>query len=335
MKMKKFINNPDNLTSELLEGMVAAYPNKIKLEEGKLVVRARPKPEGKVAVLTLGGSGHEPALSGFVGLGMLDCSVVGDIFAAPNAVSLLNGLRKFKRDAGILLIVLNHAGDVMSANMAMKMAEREGIKVKSVLVADDISAGVETPAADRRGLAGCIPLIKVAGAAAEEGKSLDEVLEIAQKFNSRIATLAVAMRGCTHPQNGLPITELGEDEMEIGMGQHGEGGGGRCKVLSADETAKIMFGDVSKALKLKTGEKIFVMANGVGATTPMELAIVFRAVKKLAEEIGVCVVGGIVDEILTVQEMAGFQHVACVVDEVSERYLYAKSDAPYWTCLGE
>ena len=172
-------------------------------------------------------------------------------------------------------------------------------------------------------------------AAAEEGKSLDEVLEIAQKFNSRIATLAVAMRGCTHPQNGLPITELGEDEMEIGMGQHGEGGGGRCKVLSADETAKIMFGDVSKALKLKTGEKIFVMANGVGATTPMELAIVFRAVKKLAEEIGVCVVGGIVDEILTVQEMAGFQLVACVVDEVSERYLYAKSDAPYWTCLGE
>ena len=190
MKMKKFINAPENLTPELLEGLAAAYPNKIKLEEGKIVVRATPKAEDKVAIITLGGAGHEPALSGFV-----------DIFAAPNAVSLLAGLRKFKRDAGILLVVLNHAGDVMSANMAMKMAEREGIKVKSILVAEDISAGINAPINDRRGLAGCIPLFKVAGAAAEEGKSLDEVYAVAEKFNKRIATLAVAMTGCTHPQS--------------------------------------------------------------------------------------------------------------------------------------
>ncbi|MBQ6534116.1 MAG: dihydroxyacetone kinase subunit DhaK [Opitutales bacterium] len=335
MKMKKFINAPENLAQELLEGLVAAYPKKVKLEEGKIVVRATPKPEDKVAVVTLGGAGHEPALSGFVGYGMLDASVVGDIFAAPNAVALLAGLRKFKRDAGILLVVLNHAGDVMSANMAMKMAEREGIKVKSVLVADDISAGVDTPTADRRGLAGCIPLFKVAGAAAEEGKSLDEVLAVAEKFNARIATLAVAMTGCTHPQTGQPITELGDDEMEIGMGQHGEGGGGRSKILTADETAKIMFGDLSKAVSLKAGEKIFLAMNGVGATTPMELAIVFRAVKKLAQESGVEVVGGIIDEMLTVQEMAGFQMIVCVLDEQSEKYLAAKSNAPYWTEIGE
>ena len=334
MKMKKFINAPENLTQELLEGLAAAYPNKIRLEEGKIVARAKPKSQDKVAVITLGGSGHEPALSGFVGYGLLDASVVGDIFAAPNAVAVLAALRKFKRDAGILLVILNHAGDVMSANMALKMAAREGIKVKSVLVAEDISAGIDTPKADRRGLAGCIPLFKVAGAAAEEGKSLDEVAAIAEKFNERIATLAVAMSGCTHPQNGLPITELADDEMEIGMGQHGEGGGGRSKILTADETAKIMFGDLAKAVSLKAGDRIFAVVNGTGATTPMELAIIFRAVTKLAEEIGVSVMGGIVDEILTVQEMAGFQLIVCAVDEVSEKCLNAKSDSPYWTCIG-
>ena len=334
MKMKKFINKPEDLTQELLEGMAAAYSDKIKLEDGKIVVRAQPKSADKVAVITLGGAGHDPALSGFVGEGMLDASVVGDIFASPNAISLLNGLKMFKRDAGILLVVLNHAGDVMSSNMAMKMAEREGIKVKSILVCDDISAGLDAPLKDRRGLAGCIPLIKVAGAAAEAGKSLDEVFEIADKFNKRIATLAVAMTGCTHPQNGATISELAEDEMEIGMGQHGEGGGGRSKILSADDTAKIMFESLSKAVDLKSGDSAFLMLNGSGATTPMELAIVYRAAVKLAENIGAKIEFGIVDEILTVQEMAGFQMVLCVLDDDSRKYLKARSNAPYWTCLG-
>lgn len=335
MVMKKFINAPENLTQELLEGMCKAYNDKIKLEDGKIVARAKPKSEDKVAIITLGGAGHEPALSGFVGEGMLDASVVGDIFAAPNAVAVLTAMRKFKREAGILLVVLNHAGDVMSSNMAMKMAEREGIKFKSILVAEDISAGLDAPKADRRGLAGCIPLIKVAGAAAEEGKNLDEVFAIAEKFNKRIATLAVAMTGCTHPQNGSPISELADDEMEIGMGQHGEGGGGRSKILSADETAKIMFENLAKAIDLKRGERIFTIINGTGASTPMELLIVYRAVAKLAEEMGVILVNGIVDEILTVQEMAGFQMIVCALDYESEKYIKAKSNAPYWVSLGE
>ena len=283
----KFINDPEQITPELLEGYVLAYPDQVKLGGENIVVRANPKSEDKVAIVTLGGSGHEPALSGFVGEGMLDCSVVGDIFAAPGAQRLFQALQLMKREAGILLVVLNHSGDVMSANMACQLAERVGIKVKQVLTHDDISAGIGADINDRRGLAGCVPLYKILGAAAEEGKTLDELVEIAERYNNKVATLAVAMRSCTHPQNGGTITDLPQGIMEIGMGQHGEGGGGRCKVLSADETAKIMFGDVSKALKLKTGEKIFVMANGVGATTPMELAIVFRAVKKLAEEIGV------------------------------------------------
>ncbi len=335
MVMKKFINAPENLTQELLEGMCSAYNDKIKLEDGKIVVRANPKSEDKVAIITLGGAGHEPALSGFVGEGMLDASVVGDIFAAPNAVAVLAAMRKFKRDAGILLVVLNHAGDVMSSNMAMKMAEREGIKFKSILVAEDISAGLDAAKEDRRGLAGCIPLIKVAGAAAEQGKNLDEVLEVAEKFNSRIATLAVAMTGCTHPQNGSPISELADDEMEIGMGQHGEGGGGRGKILSADETAKIMFSNLAKAIDLKSGDRIFTIINGTGASTPMELLIVYKAVAKLAKEMGVTPVNAIVDEILTVQEMAGFQMILCALDDETEKLIKAKSNAPYWVSLGE
>ena len=230
MKMKKFLNSPENITDEVLEGLAGAYPDKIKIENGRIVVRANPKSKDKVAVITMGGSGHEPALSGFVGEGMLDASVAGDIFAAPNAVSVLAALKMFKDYAGILLVVLNHAGDVMSANMALKMAAREKINVKSILVADDISAGLDAPKSERRGLAGCIPLIKVAGAAAESGMGLDEVLAVAEKFNGRIATLAVAMSGCTHPQTGQPITELGDDEMEIGMGQHGEGGEAQAEI---------------------------------------------------------------------------------------------------------
>ena len=213
----KFINDPQHITPELLEGYVLAYPNQVKLGGENIVVRANPKSEDKVAIVTLGGSGHEPALSGFVGEGMLDCSVVGDIFAAPGAQRVFQALQLMKREAGILLVVLNHSGDVMSANMACQLAARVGIKVKQILTHDDISAGIGADDKDRRGLAGCIPLIKVAGAAAEEGKSLDEVLKIAEDFNSEIATLAVALTGCTHPQTGEPIAELGSDEMEIGI----------------------------------------------------------------------------------------------------------------------
>lgn len=334
MKMKKFINDPAELTTEVLEGMTLAYASRIKLDGNRTVVRTQPKSEDKVAIITLGGAGHEPALSGFVGEGMLDASIVGDVFAAPNAVAVLETMRKLKRDAGILLIVLNHAGDIMSSNMAMKMADKEGIKYKSILISDDISAGLDSDKADRRGLAGCIPLYKVVGAAAEEGKSLEEVAAIGEKFADGIATLAVAMTGCTHPQSGLPISELPDDEMEIGMGQHGEGGGGRTKILTADETAKSMFGNLSKALSLQTGDKIFVIINGTGASSPMELCVIYRAAYKLAGEMGVEVTGGLVDELLTVQEMGGFQMILCRVDDVSQKYLSARSNAPYWTCIG-
>ncbi len=328
--MKKFINEPENLTAELLEGYALAYKDKVKIEKERIVVRAKPKPEDKVAIVSMGGTGHEPAISGFVGEGMLDASVAGDIFAAPGAPKVLEALQMLQREAGILLVVLNHAGDVMSGNMAMQLAERAGIKVRMLLTHEDISAGIDTPVEEKRGLAGCIPLYKVAGAAAEAGKSLDEVFEIANRFNEQMATLAVAMTNCTHPQTGQEISDLPEDEMEIGMGQHGEAGGGRSKILTADETAERMIAPLMKATGVTAGDKVMLIINGVGSTTLMEQNIVYRKAYQILEKNGIEVVPGKVGELLTVQEMGGFQMILCKLDDDHVTYLGAPADAPYW-----
>ncbi|MGL5681605.1 MAG: dihydroxyacetone kinase subunit DhaK [Marinifilaceae bacterium] len=333
--MIKFINHTDDITKELLEGYVMAYPQQVKLAAENIVVRTNAKSEDKVAIVTLGGSGHEPALSGFVGAGMLDCSVVGDIFAAPGAQRLFQALQLFKREAGILLVVLNHSGDLMSARMACKLAEKAGIKVKMLETHDDISAGLDASTDDRRGLAGCIPLYKVVGAAAEEGKSLEEIYEIGERMNKNIATLAVAMKSCTHPQNGGIITDLPEGVMEIGMGQHGEGGGGREELISADDTAEKMISLLMRKVEPKAGEKLFLVINGVGGTTYMEMNIIFRRACQVLQEAGVEVVMGRVGEYLTVQEQAGFQMIVGKLDNDHVDYLNNHmSDAPYWTVVG-
>lgn len=323
MPMKKFINNPDNLTIELLEGYALAHGKKIALQ-GKTVVRAVPKIRDKVALVTLGGAGHEPALSGFVGQGMLDASVVGDIFAAPGAPAVLAALEAARRDAGILLVILNHPGDVLAGNMAFDMATAKGIKVQKVLTHEDISAGKDAPMENRRGLVGCIPLYKIAGAAAEAGLGLDEVVAVAERFSENMRTLAVAVTPATHPQTGDVIGQIADDEMEVGMGQHGEGGGGIMKLATANETAKIMLNKLLDTMDVRSGDKMFVLINGSGATTLMEQLIVLRAVKKLLDARGIELARSLAGEFLTVQEMGGFQMcVAKVDDELIELY-----DAP-------
>jgi len=331
MAMKKFINDPSDLTAELLEGLCIAFSDKISLESEKLVVRATPKPADKVALVTLGGAGHEPALSGFVGSGSLDISVVGDIFAAPGPPKVFEALKRADRPAGVLFVVLNHAGDVMSANMAMEMAEKEGLNVKMLLTHEDIAPGADVPIEDRRGLVGCCPLYKIAGAAAEAGKSLDEVYAIAERFNDNMATLAVALKTATHPSTGEEIFTLEDDEMEIGMGQHGEAGTGSSKVMSADETAKIMLTQLVKAVNAKQGDKLMVLINGAGATTMMEMCIVLRAVKNLLDEMGIELACSRVGEFLTVQEMAGFQMFVAKMDDELIELWNAPCDTPAMT----
>ena len=307
MANKKFINDPDNLVDELLEGLVLANARTVALEGDHLVVRAEPKSSDKVAIVTLGGAGHEPALSGFVGHGMLDISVPGQIFAAPGPPRVVEALRKANRDAGVLLVVLNHEGDVMSADMALEMAEKEGLNVKRVLTREDISSGTRDDPSDRRGLVGCLPVIKVAGAAAEQGKSLDECLAIAERMERNMATLAVAVSSATHPSTGEAISDVPDGTMVVGMGQHGEAGGGTQDIKTADETAALMAQALLDDLKVEAGEDVLVMLNGVGSTTQMELLVVLRGVQRHLESKGVNMVRGCAGEFLTVQEMGGFQ----------------------------
>jgi len=331
MKMKKFINDPAQLTSELLEGFAIAHGDTISVSPERLVTRVEPKSTDKVALVTLGGAGHEPALSGFVGKGMLDISVVGDIFAAPGPPAVLEALKQANRDAGVLFVVLNHAGDVLSANMALQMAEAQGMKVTKVLTHEDIAAGPDAPEEDRRGLVGCVPLYKVAGAAAEAGKSLEEVAAIAERFNSNMATLAVAMKAATHPATGEALFELPDDEMEIGMGQHGEAGTGPCPVRTADQTAAIMMERLVKAVDAKSGDRLLVILNGAGATTLMELYIVLRGAKKYLDEQGIKIAASRVGEVLTVQEMAGFQMCVAKMDDELMELWRAPCNTPAWT----
>ena len=331
MVMKKFLNDPAVVTSELLEGYALCYPSKVKLVSEKIVVRATPKSTDKVAIVTLGGAGHEPSLSGFVGEGMLDASVVGDIFAAPGAPKIVEALRMFKDYKGIILVVLNHEGDQRNANMALMMAAKEGLKVSKIVTAEDIAPGIDAPISERRGLGGCVPLIKIMGAAAEKGLDVDEILAIGERFNQRMATLAVTLKVATHPQAGQEIGALADDQMEIGMGQHGEGGGnGPEPMQSADWVAETMAKKLLTALKVQAGEKVVLIINGSGGTTLMEMFVVFRKAYQVLGDAGVVVAASRCDEILTVQEASGFQMFIGVFDDETLALFNEPSDAPYW-----
>jgi len=328
MHMKKFINRPENIVPELLEGLALSHPDKIRLAGSNLVARAVPKARGKVGVVTLGGSGHEPGLSGFVGEGMLDVSVAGEIFAAPGAPRCLEALRLADYGAGVLFIVLNHSGDVLSANITMDMAKREGLTVMMTLTHEDIAGGPNVD--DRRGLVGFLQVYKVAGAAAERGDSLDACFQIAERMGRNMRTLAVAVQTATHPSTGQPIFELGDDEMEIGMGQHGEAGTGRMKLKTADETAGIMLEMLLKDLAVKPGEELLVILNGAGATTLIELFILFRRVDQILKTKGIKLARGKVGEFITTQEQAGFQLLIARMDAEMLRLWDAPSNAPYF-----
>ena len=331
MKMKKFINDPSNLTQELLEGLALSNQNIIELTEGtRLVVNKKLKDADRVTIVTLGGTGHEPAISGFVGEGMVDISVPGDIFAAPGPQPCFEAIKMADKGKGVLFVVLNHAGDMLTANLTMKMVKKAGLNVVKVVTQDDVANAPRENADDRRGLVGCVPLYKIAGAAAAEGKSLEEVAEIAQKFADNMATIAVAAKGATHPSTGGVIAELDEDDMEIGMGQHGEGGGGRMPLKTADETAQIMLDALLKDLDIKTGEKLLVVINGTGATTLMEQLIVFRKCYNYLTEKGIEVVANAVGELLTVQEQAGFQMMVARMDDELVHYWNQPCNTPYF-----
>ena len=306
MKMKKFINAPETITDEELVGLGLAYPD-ILTVDGHLVISKDLETADRVTIVTYGGSGHEPAQAGFVGKGMLDIQAVGDIFAAPNAKLVFEAMKRADKGHGVLLLTLNYAGDQLAGKQAIKLAQKAGLNFRQVVTGEEIQYDPNGED-NKRGLAGAVALYHIAAAAAREGKNLDEVAEIAQHYADNMASITVKSTDATHPQNGMPFGDLGEtDMMEIGAGQHGEGGGVRVPMMSARDTVATVAGALSSKLGLTAGDKAFVMINGCGATTMMEMLVLFKDTVEFLRDKGVEVVASMVGEILTVQEAGGFQ----------------------------
>ncbi len=327
--MKKFINDPSNLTEELLEGLALANKDIIELVDGNLVVSKKLKGADRVTIVTLGGTGHEPALQGFVGEGMVDIAVCGDIFAAPGPDSCLEALKLADKGKGILFVILNHAGDMLTANLTMKAAKKEGINVVKVVTQEDITTAPRDDADNRRGFVGCVPAYKIAAGAAAQGKSLEEVAAITQKFADNMGAISVSLTGATHPVTGGDLAILSDDEMGVGMGQHGEGGGYKIPIKTADETVALLMDELLKDLSIESGEKLMCVVNGCGATTLMEMLISYRAAVKYLEAKGIEIVANIVDEILTVQETGGYQLFIARMDDELLSYWNEPCYTPY------
>lgn len=306
MKMKKFMNAPETVTDELLAGMGLAYSDIVTVD-GHLVISKDLENADRVTVVTYGGSGHEPAQAGFVGKGMLDVQAVGDIFAAPNGQLVFEAMKLADKGHGVLLLTLNYAGDQLAGKQAVKMAQKAGMNFRQVVTGEEVMYDPNGEDS-KRGLAGAVALYHVAAAAAREGKSLDEVAAIAQRYADNMASIAVKSTDATHPQNGMSFGDLGEtDMMEIGAGQHGEGGGVRVPMMSAKDTIAAIGEPLCAKLGLQAGDKAFVMVNGCGATTMMEMLVLYKDAVEFLKGKGVEVVANMVGEILTVQEAAGFQ----------------------------
>jgi len=304
--MKKFMNAPETVTDEELVGLGLAFSDIVEVD-GHLVISKDLKDADRVTIVTYGGSGHEPAQAGYVGAGMLDVQAVGDIFAAPSGQLVFEAMKLADKGHGVLLLTLNYAGDQLAGKQAMKLAKKAGLSFRQVVTGEEIQYDPNGEN-NQRGLAGAVAMYHVAAAAAREGKSLDEVAAIAQKYADNMASITVKSTDATHPQNGMSFGDLGEtDQMEIGAGQHGEGGGVRVPMASAKETIGLIAEPLCAKLGLQAGDKAFVMVNGCGATTMMEMLILFKETVEFLKAKDIEVVGNMVGEILTVQEAAGFQ----------------------------
>jgi dihydroxyacetone kinase-like protein len=328
---KKFINAPENLLNELLEGFVLSCRDKIQIIGDRLVARKVPKTAGKVALVTLGGSGHEPGLIGFVGEGMLDISVPGEIFAAPGPERCFEAIKMADRGAGVLFIVLNHAGDILTANYTMELARSVNLNVQQVIIHEDIASGPADRPEERRGMVGFIPLVKIAGAAAEAGLDLNKVREIATRTEQNMRTLAIAVSSASHPATDELISNIGTDEMVIGMGQHGEAGGQRLPMKSADEIVDIMLPRLLEDLGAEADQDLLVLLNGSGATTMMELFIVYRRIHQIITSRKMNVIRSRIGEFITTQEQAGFQMFIARMDSELLSLWDAPCDAPYFS----
>lgn len=329
--MKKILNNPVNYVNEMLEGLAAAHPDSYKRigEQGRIIVRPDAPVKGKVGIITGGGSGHLPVFTGYVGKGLLDACAIGDVFASPGVDLMLEGIHAIDGGAGVLCLYGNYGGDRMNFDMACEMADMEDVKTASVLVTDDVASAPLEQRAKRRGIAGMVFCFKIAGAKADTKASLEEVAATAQKAADACHTIGVALTPCILPAAGKPTFTIGEMEMEIGMGIHGEPGVRRGTLQSADaiadEMLKLLLADVS----LASGDRISVLCNSLGATPHEELYIVYRVVAKRLHELGVTVVAPLIGRYATSMEMAGMSITFCKLDAELEQLLLAPCSCPF------
>ncbi|WP_233880746.1 dihydroxyacetone kinase subunit DhaK [Virgibacillus halodenitrificans] len=325
--MKKIINDPEHAVQDMIKGLVAAYPQQLKQIKGtNVIIRKEAPVANKVGLVSGGGSGHEPAHAGYIGNGMLDAAVVGEVFTSPTPDQVLEAIKAVDSGAGVLLIIKNYTGDVMNFEMAAEMAEAEGIQVDKVIVNDDVAVENSTATIGRRGIAGTVLIHKIAGAMAEQGASLKEVKDIAEKVIGGVRSMGVATAACTVPSAGKPSFELAEDEMEIGIGIHGEPGIERKKLTSAAEIAQELTDKILADLNFKDSE-VAVMINGLGSTPEMELYIVNQTVQGILAEQEIKVSHTFVGEYMTALEMAGCSVTLLKVDKELKALLDAPSTA--------
>lgn len=304
--MKKLINKPEDVVKEELEGIELAHPDLVKVHyDPNYIVRADAPVEGKVGIVSGGGSGHEPMHGGFVGVGMLDAACPGEVFTSPTPDQMLEATKAVNGGAGVLHIVKNYTGDIMNFEMAAEMAQAEDIEVESVVIDDDVAVQDSLYTAGRRGVGGTVLAEKICGAAAEKGYSLKEVADLCRRVNDNVRSMGMALTSCVVPSAGEPTFDLGEQEMEIGIGIHGEPGRERMEIKPADEITEMLAGPILSDLPFEEGDEVLAFVNGMGGTPLIELYIVYRKLAEILEDRGITIARKLIGPYITSLEMAG------------------------------
>ena len=327
--MKKLINDPDDVVDEMLEGMIAAHPDRLRrLPDTQVVVREDGPLDEKVGVVSGGGSGHEPTHAGYIGDGMLDGAAAGDVFSSPTADEFEALIDACDAGEGVLAVIKNYEGDVMNFETAIELAEMEGVDVETVVVDDDVAVEDSLYTSGRRGVCGTILVHKAAGAKAATGAELSEVRRVAQKVVDNVGTMGMALTSCVTPEKGEPTFDLGDDEIELGIGIHGEPGTERTDVMSADEVTDALTESVFDDLDVDGGEEILTIVNGMGGTPQMELFVVNRRLQTLVDDHGLETWDAWVGDYMTSLDMAGCSITMCVLDDELKSLLGAPADTP-------
>lgn len=324
--MKKFVNDPANFVPEFMAGVLAANADLLVGDLEFQMIKRKNIDASKVAIVQGSGSGHEPAHVMAVGPGMLTAACQGPVFAAPPVDACYETIKAAATDAGVLVLVNNYQGDRMAWDMACEMAEAEGIKLKQFIINDDVAVQDSLYTVGRRGVAGNFFVMKAAGAAAEAGADLDAVYAVAEKVNANVRTMGVALTSCIPPAKGDVIFDIGDDEMEVGVGIHGEPGRERTKIKSADEITQILYSAVQSDLPFSSGDRVALMVNGLGGTPPAELYVVYNKAAQLAAATGLTIARNYVGEYCTAIEMAGVSLTMLKLDGELEKLLAAPAE---------